>query len=320
VKLRFGELVLDRDTGRLLGPGGEVRLRPQAFRMLVVLAEEAPKILSQEELLNRVWGVEHLSPTSVKQAVCEVRQALGDDPVRPALIETVHRRGYRFIAKVERIEEDPPPAKKSELATQPVSIPFSIPTVAPQVRRSRRRLLATFTLPFLAGVSALALVQRPLPETSRPAVVVPAQRLARPAVAILGFKSLSADPADEWISKALAEILGFELEAGGGLQLVPAEKMARLRREVAAIAAESRSLRGLAWIGRKLDTDLVVTGFYLVTEVEGTKTLRFQMQVRDVRTGETVAWARESGGLADLTDLGAAAARGIQKTLRARAA
>src|SRR4029077_10327359 len=106
MKHRFGELVLDLEAGRLLGPGGEIRLRPQAFKLLVVLVENAPRLLSQEELLDRVWGVEHLSPASVKQAVSEVRQALGDDPARPAVIETVSRRGYRFIAPLIRIEEE----------------------------------------------------------------------------------------------------------------------------------------------------------------------------------------------------------------------
>jgi len=150
MKLCFGEFVLDREAGRLLGPAGEVRLRPHAFRMLEVLAEQAPKILSQDELLDRVWGVEHLSPTSVKQAVSEVRQALGDDPVRPALIETVHRRGYRFIHAVERMAE-PPAARKSELATQPIPI-HTEALRAPAARESRRlgRLAASFTVPALA--------------------------------------------------------------------------------------------------------------------------------------------------------------------------
>jgi DNA-binding winged helix-turn-helix (wHTH) protein len=142
VKLRFGDFVLDRETGRLLGPWGEVRLRPQAFRMLEVLAEQAPKILSQEELLDRVWGVEHLSPASVKQAVSEVRQALGDDPARPSLIATIHRRGYRFIAPVERIEDGPAPR----------------PAPAP-LQPSRLRLAAALAVLILTGLSAL-LVQR----------------------------------------------------------------------------------------------------------------------------------------------------------------
>jgi DNA-binding winged helix-turn-helix (wHTH) protein len=114
MRLRFGDFVLDREAGRLTGPDGEeVRLRPQAFKMLEVLVTAAPRILTQEELLDRVWGVEHLSPASVKQAISEVRLALGDDPARPAVIETVHRRGYRCIAAVTTVtpvaEPEPPP-------------------------------------------------------------------------------------------------------------------------------------------------------------------------------------------------------------------
>ena len=86
------------EAGQLQGPEGEVRLRPQAFRLLEVLVDSAPGILSQDELLDRAWGVEHLSPASVKQAISEIRQALGDDPARAAIIATVPRRGYRFIA------------------------------------------------------------------------------------------------------------------------------------------------------------------------------------------------------------------------------
>jgi hypothetical protein len=124
--------------------------------MLEVLAEQAPKILSQEELLDQVWGVEHLSPSSVKQAVSEVRQALGDDAARPAVIETVHRRGYRFIAAVERIEEAPEPAPE----LQPSPIPAAAFSPVPQ----GRRLIAALAMPVLAGLSLLALVPHPLAE------------------------------------------------------------------------------------------------------------------------------------------------------------
>jgi DNA-binding winged helix-turn-helix (wHTH) protein len=172
VKLGFGEWILDREAGRLSGPAGEVRLRPHAFRMLEVLAEQAPKILSQEELLNRVWGVEHLSPSSVKQAVSEVRQALGDEAARPAVIETVHRRGYRFIAAVERIEEAPEP--------KPIPIPAAAPvsSAVPQ----GRRLIAALAMPVLAGLSLLALVPHPLAEPESPIAAPVPLRQAAPAM------------------------------------------------------------------------------------------------------------------------------------------
>ena len=194
MKLHFGDFVLDREAGRLMGPEGEVRLRPQAFRMLEVLAEQAPKILSQEELLDQVWGVEHLSPASVKQAVSEVRQALGDHPARPVVIETVHRRGYRFIALIERIEqieEAPPPVRNPELARPIVISPIPpAATVAPAKRRLRPRFAA---VPILASLSALALVQHPLPEAQDPPVAPPATRTMSAGSA--GFaRTPAADP------------------------------------------------------------------------------------------------------------------------------
>lgn len=160
MKHRFGELVLDLEAGRLLGPGGEIRLRPQAFKLLVVLVENAPRLLSHEELLDRVWGVEHLSPASVKQAVSEVRQALGDNPAQPSAIETVPRRGYRFIAPLTRIEEE---------ALEEVS-GVLLPETARKLRPDlpRRLALVLGALSLASGVSAAALLVRAEPGDTVP--------------------------------------------------------------------------------------------------------------------------------------------------------
>jgi DNA-binding winged helix-turn-helix (wHTH) protein/tetratricopeptide (TPR) repeat protein/TolB-like protein len=327
MKYQFGELILDLEAGRLLGRDGEVRLRPQAFRLLRVLVENAPKILSQEELLDRVWGVEHLSPASVKQAVSEVRQALGDDPARPAMIETIPRRGYRFIAPLAVLQEEtqgPPVTPAPDFGTRPIVIPpEALDPLAPEpppareteppppppaaARRWRPVLvLLVSLLAVLAGLSAFALRGRPSPS--------PAAAAARRSVAILGFKSLSGDPGDDWISGALAEIIGFELAAPGRVRLIPPENVERMRRELALTRAERYEGPTLARITRNLGTDLVVTGSYL--RIPGKKeTLRVQAAVQDVRTGETVAWARETGAPESLIELATAVARGLQGAL-----
>ncbi len=100
MRYRFAEFLLDLRRGSLAGPEGSVHLRPQAFRLLEVLVSRAPGMVPRDELLDRVWGTRHLSPGSLKQAISELRQALGDPHEAPRLIETVHRRGYRFIAAV----------------------------------------------------------------------------------------------------------------------------------------------------------------------------------------------------------------------------
>jgi DNA-binding winged helix-turn-helix (wHTH) protein/tetratricopeptide (TPR) repeat protein len=336
MKYCFGDFTLDLEASRLLGPEGEIRLRPQAFKMLEVLVESAPRILSQEELLDRVWGVEHLSPASVKQAVSEVRQALGDDPARPRVIETVHRRGYRLIAPVERIERiEPPepaaaePPRRDELTTQPLAMEQVLARIdapPPAVRSTERmgRLLpAALLVPVLIGLAVVGLLARsissPAVPPSKPAALASPAVSGRPVVAILGFRNLSAHPGDAWISAALGEILGFELTAPGRLRLIPANNVERMRRELGLAGGEAATA-SLERIGRNLGTHLVVTGSYLVSRPASasgkvSETIRIQVMVQDVRTGETIAWARETGAREELLDLATAAARGVLGSL-----
>ncbi|HWN45680.1 MAG TPA: tetratricopeptide repeat protein [Thermoanaerobaculia bacterium] len=302
-RLGFSGFVLDRESGQLQGPDGEVRLRPQAFRLLEVLVESAPGILSQDELLDRAWGVEHLSPASVKQAISEIRQALGDDPARPAIIATIPRRGYRFIAPLVPVPTQPVPA--------PDEAPQAIAESAPAApARFQPVLVLTILALALAAGLALNLAPRDVP-TQAP----PAPAASRPALAVLGFKNLSADLDDEWVSSALAELLSFELTAAGRVRLIPADNVARMKRELSPAGAANHSRAGLARIGRNLGNDLLLTGSYL--KEEGEK-LRLQVLVQDVRTGETVAWVRETGSREELAGLAAAAAHGLHASLGGR--
>lgn len=116
--IHFLQFELDPTTGLLHGPEGEVRLRPKTLALLQVLVKRAPGVVEKDELVDVVWGQEHLGPSSLAQAVSELRAALGDDPREPRIIETVHRRGYRFIAAVEAPVEAPEeaPEEASERA------------------------------------------------------------------------------------------------------------------------------------------------------------------------------------------------------------
>ena len=108
MEYRFLDFTLDSTTGALEGPDGEIRLRPKTQALLEILVAEAPAVLARDELMDRVWGQEHLGETSLAQAISELRRALGDDPRQPRIIETLHRRGYRFIAPfIETKPEDP---------------------------------------------------------------------------------------------------------------------------------------------------------------------------------------------------------------------
>lgn len=113
MRYSFGDFVLDADTGELLRSGEVVALRRQTFRLLQLLIERAPALLSRDTLLDEVWGRTALAPNALPQAISELRRALGDDAQSPQYIETRHRRGYRFLAPVQI---DSSPSVRSEVS------------------------------------------------------------------------------------------------------------------------------------------------------------------------------------------------------------
>src|ERR1700761_3243575 len=99
------------ETNQCLWRSGEVAderilLTPKAFAVLEFLIERAGRLVTQDELLDRVWPDIHIQPEVLKSHIAKIRRVLGDDPKRPRFIETAQRRGYRFIAPVseKRVE------------------------------------------------------------------------------------------------------------------------------------------------------------------------------------------------------------------------
>ena len=98
--LAIGEYVLDEANARLTREGKPLELPPKAFAVLCLLARNAQKLVTKDELLDAVWGHRHVSESVLKTIINQLRTLLGDDPRAPRYIETATRRGYRFIAQV----------------------------------------------------------------------------------------------------------------------------------------------------------------------------------------------------------------------------
>ena len=96
--LSFGEFELDEADARLTRDGIPIALAPKPFAVLCAVARKPDKLVTKNELLDAVWGHRFVTESVLKSAISEVRAALGDDPKQPRYIETVSRRGYRFIA------------------------------------------------------------------------------------------------------------------------------------------------------------------------------------------------------------------------------
>ena len=98
--VHFGPFRLDLADGVLCRGDDELRLPPLAMAILQHLVERAGRIVSKTSLMDVAWKDANVSETSLIEAIGLIRHALGDDPQKPAYIQTVHRRGYRFIAPI----------------------------------------------------------------------------------------------------------------------------------------------------------------------------------------------------------------------------
>ncbi len=98
---RFGPFVLDGASYRLAREGQPIPLSPKIIDLLLYLAARPSTLVSKDELFRALWPDVAVTDNALTQAISELRQALGDDPAKPQYVQTVARRGYRFIAAVE---------------------------------------------------------------------------------------------------------------------------------------------------------------------------------------------------------------------------
>ena len=107
VRVRFGRFELDEANARFLRDGTPVALAPTPFALLCALARQPGSLRTKHALLDEVWGHQFVSDSVLKTAVSDLRMLLDDDARKPRFIETVSRRGYRFIASAAAISASP---------------------------------------------------------------------------------------------------------------------------------------------------------------------------------------------------------------------
>ena len=110
VRVRFDRFELDEANARLLRDGTPVAVAPTPFGVLCALVRQPGSLLTTNALLDQVWGHQFVTDSVLRTAISELRTALDDDARKPRFIETVSRRGYRFIAPTSAIVASPPVA------------------------------------------------------------------------------------------------------------------------------------------------------------------------------------------------------------------
>jgi len=103
--LRFGVFEVDLDAGELRKNGARIRLQEQPFQVLTALLQNAGQVVTRDHLRKKIWPADTLVDFdhSLNTALNKIRESLGDSASSPRFVETLARRGYRFIASVDSV-------------------------------------------------------------------------------------------------------------------------------------------------------------------------------------------------------------------------
>ncbi len=210
----------------------KVALQEQPLQVLRALLERPGEVVSREELQRRLWPADPLVDfeRGLNNAVRRLRQALSDDAESPRFVETVARRGYRFVAPVEPLED---------VHASPAGVAPAAPERLP--KPGRRRMVAAIVLAAIAAAAGFAIRWR-----SR------APRAGRLMLAVLPFENLSGDAGQDYFSDGLTE------EMIAQLSMVQPESL----RVIARTSAMQYKGTGKKadQIGRELGVDYLLEG------------------------------------------------------------
>jgi DNA-binding winged helix-turn-helix (wHTH) protein/tetratricopeptide (TPR) repeat protein/TolB-like protein len=277
----FGPYHLDPVKRLLFRAGEPVALTPKAFDTLLILVQNAGRVLGKEELMRSLWPDTFVEDGNLTQNIFMLRKALGESATDRYII-TVPGHGYRFAADVKDL---------SIPDTDLVVESHSRSRIVIEEKRTWSGLLlaAAMTVVILSAVYSVY-------STWKPPRRAPTSGLGvRRSVAVLGFKNLSGQLEIAWLSTAVAEMLSTELAAGEQLRLIPGEDIARMQRDLPVIDAASLSKETLNRIRRNVGADLIVVGAYTAIGETTGRRIRLDLRLQDTALGETVSAVAETG-------------------------
>lgn len=325
--LRFGVFEADLRAGELRKHGLRIKLQEQPFKILVLLLKRPGELVTREELRQELWPAHTFVDfdRGLNKAMTKLRNALGDSAESPRYIETLHRRGYRFLASVVEhhgsdsgvhlaLAEAMPNAGRSSGHSQPVAPDSGSrqPWWAHHKTFAATVAIVAFSILFLVYLRF------------HRGVVLGGSTHAigtRTSVAVLGFRNLSGNPQQAWLSTALSDWLTTELSAGDQLRIIPAETVSRMKMELALPDVDTFGRDSLFRIRKNVGTDYVVAGSYATFPGKSSDSsqMTLDLLLQDARTGETVMAISESGAQDGLSGIVAKAGEELRAKLGAGA-
>jgi TolB-like protein/DNA-binding winged helix-turn-helix (wHTH) protein/Tfp pilus assembly protein PilF len=289
-RLCFDAFELDVRAGELRKRGVKLRLQGQPLQVLATLLNRAGDVVTRDELRAEIWTADTFVDFdhSLHNAIARVREVLGDSVDTPRYIETLPRRGYRFIAPVTGVAIQPPgPTTQSgQSSGAPVGVRPSKPRAA----------LAFALMAFLAIGSVLWLVRTASYRTAA------APRLR--SIAVLPLDNLSGDPSQDYFVDGMTDELITDLAKVGSLRVISRTSVMRYK----------GTKEGLPEIARELNVDGIVEG----SVMRSGQRVRITAQLLDAPTDQHL-WAETyERDLGDVLGLQSEVAEAIAQQVRAQ--
>jgi TolB-like protein/DNA-binding winged helix-turn-helix (wHTH) protein/Flp pilus assembly protein TadD len=234
--LRFDTFELDPRAGELRKLGTKLRLQGQPLQLLAILLQGAGHLVTREELSKQLWpaGTFVDFDHSLHNAVGRIREVLGDSAETPRYIETLPRRGYRFIGRVEEIQVPSIPAGSNGKTAEAAA-------VATPTKRRAALVLLTLGSCCAIGLAAWSAWQHFYPRSAVPPIR---------SIAVLPMQNLSGDAAQEFFADGMTDELITDLAKIGALRVISRTSVMRYK----------GTKKSLPEIARELNVDGIVEG------------------------------------------------------------
>ena len=249
-RLRFGIFELDLRAGELRRQGVRVRLQEQPIQVLAMLLEHPGEVVTREELQKKLWPADTFVDFDhgLNKAINKLREALGDSATSPRFVETVARRGYRFLAEVKSPDAGSPNSSDVARQLDPVTEVRPRPEIASEPPAPRHFLPS---IAWKISVVALLLVTTFLVAWkfhfwNRPSSAIR-------SLAVLPFESLSNDASQDYFADGMTDELISDLGQISALRVISRT----------SVMAYKRARKPLPQIARELKVDAVVEGTVL---------------------------------------------------------
>jgi TolB-like protein/DNA-binding winged helix-turn-helix (wHTH) protein/Tfp pilus assembly protein PilF len=291
--LRFGAFEADVQTGELTKQGKRIRLQEQPFQLLVMLLEAPGQVVTRDQLRSRLWPRTTVDfDHGLNKAIGKIREALGDSAENPRFVETVARRGYRFVADVAVVREGQPETVTDDVAPRGGSGLVALADAGTSPRWSIRAWRFSGLALVLLLTAALSWSLYPRSHSS------PTIR----SLAVLPLVNISGDPSQDYFAEGITDELITRLAQISALRVIS-------RTSVMTYKSVRKSLPEIA---RELNVEAVIEGS---VSLVGNR-VRITAQLIQVAT-DTHMWAQSyDEDLQDTLALQSKVARDIAEQIR----